>query len=256
VWRTFTFGLLGAVLSLAQHKLPFACTAADIERWGLACSADEPCAVFLELSSIESTGSRLFLTGNFHTESLTLYSVLLVSEDAGKTWKEAHDRIRSATLDTIQFVDFQHGFIAGGLVLSLPRDPFFLVTTDGGLTWRDRPVFDETRVGTINEFWFENKNVGQMVIDRTQRSESGHRYEWYETQTAADTWLPKQFSDRPLQLKRTKAEGEAGWRIRPDAKAKTILIERRDGDRWVMASSFSLRVPDCKPADPVQSPPQ
>ena len=124
-----TLGFL-AVSALAQTTIPiaFSCTAEDIEHFGLNCSAEQPCAVYADFNSIESGGARVFLTGNLHTDSVTLYSLLLASDDAGVNWKEVHDRVKSGNLDQIQFVDFQNGWISGGLMTTLPRDPFFLVT--------------------------------------------------------------------------------------------------------------------------------
>ncbi len=94
-------------------RLPFECTEADTQASSLNCSEEEPCAVFLELSSVEAAGNKIFLAGNLHTNTTTLYSVLLATEDAGKTWSEPHPRIRFAGLDQIQFIDFQNGWISG-----------------------------------------------------------------------------------------------------------------------------------------------
>jgi len=169
--------------------IPFACTAEDIEHFGLTCSAERPCPVYADLNFVESVGARVFVTGNLHTDAATLYSVLFASEDSGVTWKEVYDRVRSGNLDQIQFVDFQNGWISGGLILALPRDPFFLVTHDGGHTWRDRPVFDEGRIGVISEFWFQDKSNGQLIVDHTRRPENGNRYELHESMTGGDTWI-------------------------------------------------------------------
>src|SRR5690348_171398 len=62
---------------------PFRCTEEDLHAGGLSCSEEEPCAVFLELSAVTSTGNRILAAGNIHTESVTLYSILLASEDGG-----------------------------------------------------------------------------------------------------------------------------------------------------------------------------
>jgi len=111
-------------------RLPFECTEADTQAASLNCSEQEPCAVFLELSSVEAAGNKIFLAGNLHTNTTTLYSVLLATEDAGKTWNEPHPRIRFAGLDQIQFIDFQNGWIAGANLQSTARDPFLLITTE------------------------------------------------------------------------------------------------------------------------------
>src|SRR5262249_52240739 len=148
--------LLCAVVA-AQTKLEYACPPEDVDGFGLSCSAEDPCAVFLELSAVEAAGAKIFVAGNLHTRSTTLYSVLLASEDGGKTWTEPFKRIRAGALEQIQFIDFANGWVSGQLIEPLPRDPFLLITTDGGKSWRQRPLFEESRFGSISQFWFESK---------------------------------------------------------------------------------------------------
>src|ERR1700719_4042791 len=145
--------------------IAFECREVDTQASGLSCSEAEPCPVYLELANIEAVGNKLFLPGNLHTPTTTLFSILLATEDAGKTWIEPHPRIRSAGLDQIQFIDFQNGWISGANLQSAARDPFLLITTDGGKTWRQRPVFDESRVASIERFWFTSREEGMMLID-------------------------------------------------------------------------------------------
>lgn len=236
--------------------IPFACTADDIEHFGLNCSADQPCPVYADLNFVAAVGARLFITGNLHTESVTLYSLLFVSDDSGATWKEAYDRVRSGNLDQIQFVDFRHGWISGGILLALPRDPFFLVTRDGGQTWQDRPIYDDGGIGTVSDFWFTDASNGQMILDHTRTPENGNRYELHETATAGDTWSPKQLSPKPLKLNHPEHPA-SGWRLTPDAKTKTTRLEtERVGGKWDSIASFPIRVPDCKPPEPKPQPQQ
>src|SRR5271154_4814576 len=133
--------LLTAFSALSAQNVPvlFECTEDDAQTAGLHCSEEEPCPVFLELSAVEAVGNRLFLTGNLHSSAATLYSVLMTSSDAGKTWTEGYKRLRAAALDQIQFFDFETGWISGNYLSGTPRDPFFLVTGDGGTTWTALP---------------------------------------------------------------------------------------------------------------------
>ena len=118
-----------------------------------SCTAAEPCPVYVELTALEVIGPKVFVTGNLHTERSTLASLLVASEDGGRSWSEPAARIRTASLDQIQFIDFETGWISGQTVQGRPRDPFFLVTTDGGKSWRQRFVFDESHPGVIEQFW-------------------------------------------------------------------------------------------------------
>ena len=61
--------------------LDFHCTDDDIQQFGLSCTEDEPCPIYLELVAFETVGNQLFAAGNIHTRINTLYSVLLSSSD-------------------------------------------------------------------------------------------------------------------------------------------------------------------------------
>src|SRR6185437_835790 len=167
---TVRLSLASVVLAgcFAQAQAPvhidFQCTNDDIDYFGLPGTEEAPCPVYLELSSFASSGVKLFLAGDFHTPDVTLASILLMSPDEGKTWTEPYKRIRSASLGDILFVNLEKGWVSGETVQSLPRDPFFLITVDGGNTWQQQPVFDEDRVGSITQFWFDSPNSGSLVV--------------------------------------------------------------------------------------------
>jgi hypothetical protein len=226
--------------------VPFRCTDDDIAFGGLTCSEEEPCPVYLELTAVEGVGNKIFLAGNFHTSAVTLYSLLLGSADTGRTWKEVHPRIKGAGLDHIQFIDFETGWVSGQALSPLPQDPFLLISNDGGVAWRQKALFGETRVGSIMQFWFSAKNAGSLIVDRGQGSE-GSRYELYESPNAGETWMVKETSDRPLKLKR--APGVGAWRIQPDAATQSFRIERQSAaEKWSPVASFLVAAGVCRPA--------
>lgn len=226
-------------------RLPFRCTEGDMRWAGMSCSREDPCPVYLELTAVEPTGGQLFVTGNIHAQTVTLYSVLLGSDDAGKTWREAFPRIRGAGLDHLQFADLANGWASGQELSPLPQEPFLLSTTDGGKTWQRRAVFDETRVGSIQQFFFSSKSDGSLVFDRGQGSESG-RYELYESPNGGATWVLKQASSRALRLKNGPAE-PALWRVRADGPTQSFRIEHQQGERWNAAASFLVDLGTCQP---------
>lgn len=229
-------------------RLPFACTDEDIHFAGLSCTQDEPCATFLELTGWEEAGDKLFAGGNIHTAETTLYSVFLRSEDKGKTWVEAHDRIRGAGLDQLQFLDFQHGWVGGSVLYPLPRDPFILATTDGGKSWTKYDIFGETRGGAILEMRFTSAKEGAVVLDRGQ-SEEGARYEMYETLTGGSSWLIREAAEKPMKIKRT-GMGNPDKRLRADANTKAFQLEVRQGGKWTSLSGFIIELDSCKPQPP------
>ena len=229
--------------------LPFHCTEDDVQWAGLSCPADEPCPVYLELAAVESGvplgPGRIFAVGNIHSSAVTLYSVLLASEDAGHTWREAHERIRGASLDRIQFLDAELGWTSGQALSPLPQDPFLLLTSDGGKTWRQRVIFSESRVGFIQQFHFGAKDSGSLIVDRGPGSEGG-RYELYESPDGGESWTIRETSDRLLRLKPSPV-APSEWRSRADGPTQSFHLERRQGERWVSVAAFSVKLGACQP---------
>lgn len=249
------FAILPAVLWLSQSQVPLflenngepmqlksECTADDTEAAGLVCSPDQPCPIFLELSGIEIAGAKLFLSGNLHTETATLYSVLLESTDQAKSFAEPEGRMHAVTLDQIQFVDLQTGYISGWSVNALPRDPFFLVTTDGGKTWSKRFLFEEGSAGAIDRFHFDSATTGIVLAD----TGSGMRHQLLETHNGGTSWTLQHGSDQPIPFPNSRVAGDdKPWRIRTDPKTRTYVIEKQEDNRWFPAARFSFGAGVC-----------
>jgi hypothetical protein len=229
-------------------RVQFTCTDDDMLWAGMSCSEEEPCPVYLELSSAAAVGNKLFACGNLHSSSSTLYSVVLASDDGGKTWQEPFERLQAASLDRIQFADFETGWISGQMLQPLPRDPFFLVTTDGGKSWRRRPVFVEERAGFIQQFWFDSRTNGTLLI------QDGQRYERHESPNGGETWLVREVSERPIRWT-PRASAAPNVRVQTDAPTRSFRIERREGERWTPVASFLVTVGACKPEQREIGPP-
>ena len=215
---------------------------------GLTCSEDDPCAVYLELSAVQAAGSRIVVAGNLHSSAVTLFSVLLVTSDEGRTWREAHERLRGAALDHVQFLDAETGWISGETMSPLALDPFLMLTTDGGATWRQRLILGdnpENRFGSIQQFSFAAKDSGTLIIDRGQGSDED-RYELYESPNAGESWTIKESSSKALKLK-TPPQVADDWRLRADARSQAYHVEHRQGQRWVSVASFAVKAGVCKP---------
>jgi len=238
--------LLVASLATAQTPLDnsgkpmrvvYDCTADDTQAAGLACSEEDPCPVYLELENIEAAGNRIFLSGNLHTPTTTLYSLLLESENAGATWTEPHPRIRASGLDQIQFIDFENGWISGANLQGAPRDPFFLITTDGGKTWRQQPIFEEARVSAVESFNFATPTHGTAYIDATL---DNRMHEVYETEDGGNTW-----NIQPGTAK-ARPRAASGWRARTDAATHSYVIEKSENNHWQRIASFLVNIASCK----------
>jgi photosystem II stability/assembly factor-like uncharacterized protein len=211
----------------------------------MTCSEDEPCPIYLELSAAEGVGNRIFAAGNIHSDTVTLYSVLLSSDDAGRSWVQSADASRGVGLDHIQFLDPLTGWVGGETLYPISQDPFLLATSDGGVTWRPKPIFTESRFGLIQQFWFDSKTTGSVILDQGPAGDSD-RYSRYESLDGGDTWLIKEQSKKPLQLKRNATPAPA-WRVRADGPSRSYHIERRQGDKWILVAAFSVRLPVCRP---------
>lgn len=235
-------------------NVPFHCTDDDIAWAGLGCSEQDPCPAYFELTAAEPVGDKLFAAGNIHSEAVTLYSVLLGSENGGKTWREVSERIRGAGLDHIQFVELANGWVSGEALSPLAQDPFLLLTLDGGSTWRRQPLFSESEPGSIQQFFFKTKDAGSLIIDRGEGSEQ-ERYALYESPNGGRSWNVKQLSSKPLRLARSE-DTEMDWRVRADRPTQSFRFEHRQGERWTAVASFAVSAGACKPAAHEAAPPE
>ena len=233
-----------AISAQSPTRVAYTCTPEDIDSFGLACSAEEPCPVFLELSSVDAAGATLVVAGDLHTERTTLYGILLQSDDGGKSWTEPFKRLRAAALEQVQMLDFAYGWVGGEIIEPLPKDPFLLLTTDGGKTWRQQPLFEDSRFASLAQFWFDSRTSGKLVLDHPQGGAGKH--EIYETNTGGENWEINQVTDKPVNLKGPRPREAATWRVRAEASSKTYRLERRGSSSWELVASFLIHVTDCK----------
>jgi photosystem II stability/assembly factor-like uncharacterized protein len=235
--------------------VPFQCSEEDIRWAGMSCSEDAPCSVFLELASAEALGNRVLLTGNIHADSVTLYSILLASDDHGLTWREPHERIRGAALDHIEHLGTASAWISGQVLFPISQDPFLLVSADGGGTWKRRDVLgeeSESRFGSIQEFYFTTRDRGTLILDRGAGG-GGGRWALFESSSGGESWAIRQESRKPIAVGAPPAPAPE-WRVRPDAGTKSFVVEHRAGARWTAVAAFLVRLNSCPPPEPAASP--
>lgn len=231
--------LCASVLAQSPVKIEYACPAEDIDAFGLSCAPDDPCAVFLELSALEPVGAKLFAAGDLHTESTTLYAILLASEDGGKTWTEPIPRAPFAAYEQIQFIDLAKGWISGQSIEPLPRDPFLMVTEDGGKTWRKKMLFEDSRYGSVAQFWFDTPESGRLVLDHDVEGRLTH--DVYQSNTAGEGWELEQSTTKPVPL---KIRRDPNWRLRADGK--NYYAQRRGAAGWETVAAFPIQIAECK----------
>jgi len=122
------------------------------------------------------------------------------------------------------------------LFIPLPGDAFVLVTSDGGKTFRKRPLSEDTRSGAAGQFWFDTKQHGRFVVHH------GSKFELWESMTGGESWSLSEVKTAPIPLPR---DTSSGFRLRAD---KTdFRIERRAGSSWDPVASFPLKAGECKP---------
>ena len=237
-------------------RVPFTCAEDDLQAAGLLCTEAEPCPIYLELNAIAPDGKKLFLGGDLHAEAATIASILLASEDGGATWKEPTPRIHGAALDQLQMYDLDHGWAAGEVQVPLPNDPFFLVTTDGGQTWRHRSVSDDGGPGSVQTFWFDSATHGELIVD-AGRSAAGGRYRTWESETGGESWMARAATTKLPGLKRAPPAGDGDFRIYAAASGKSYQIEKRVGEKWEVMASFLIEAASChlKPKEMKEPPP-
>lgn len=235
--------LLSMIPAIAQQAVhvDYACPAEDIESFGLTCSEDRPCPVFFELSAVDSIGKSVFVAGDIHTATTTLYGVLLSTDDGGASWSEAIPRIRSSTFEQFQVIG-DRGWLSGQKLEPLPKDPFLMITTDGGKSWRQKTLFEETRFGSIAQFWFESALAGELIFDDSVGKTV--KQELYGTMTGGESWEIRQTSTKALQLKAAKANKD--WSVTAPPGSKSYLIERNAGGHKETLARFLIHIGDCK----------
>jgi photosystem II stability/assembly factor-like uncharacterized protein len=219
----------------------YTCPAEDIESFGLTCSEDQPCPIFFEVSAVESFGPHIFVAGDIHTGTTTLYGVLLSTDDGGASWNESISRLRSTTFEQFQIIA-DHGWLSGQRLEPLPKDPFFMITTDSGKSWRQRSLFEETRFGSITQFWFETPTAGELIFDDSVGKAIHH--ELHGTMTGGETWEVKQTSTKALTLK--PHAKDTAWTVSAPPGSKTYLIEHNVNGKKEAISRFLIHIGDCK----------
>ncbi len=229
------------LLAQTPVHVDYTCPAEDVDFFGLTCSDDQPCPVFFEVSAVDSFGSSLFVAGDIHTATTTLYGVLLSTDDGGTSWSEAIPRIRSAEFEQFQIIG-THGWLSGQRVEPLPKDPFFLITSDGGKSWRQRPVFDDARFGSIASFFFETADRGQLIFDGSVGKAVNQ--ELYASMTSGENWELREKSTKPLHL--SAPSPNTNWKISAPAGSPTYLIERITNGKKETVARFRIHIGDCK----------
>ena len=251
-----TFGALAqdpAILTNQGEPMAvgYRCVEEDLQWAGMSCS-DDPCDIYLELAAVAAQKNRILVAGNLHSASATLGSILLQSEDSGATWSERAARVRGDAIEQLQFLDSDHAWAAGETQYPLARDPFVLITTDGGMSWRERPVEEEGNAGSVQRIWFDSPQHGELIVNGGKGRGKG-QYFIFESDSGGESWKLASTADRPPLLRNAPVTtGDANWRISTSKDGNSYRIESRTGDDWTTVSSFLVEPARCR-IDPGQA---
>jgi hypothetical protein len=147
-----------------------------------------------------------------------------------------------------------HAWAGGEVQVPLSRDPFFLITSDGGATWRQKPVDDDGTPGELMRFWFDSPEHGELIVDGGRSAEGG-RYQMYESHTGGDSWTTVSKTSDVPRLRRIPGLIDPDYRLGADGRTKTYVIEKRVGDGWSQIASFAIQVASCgAPKEPEPEP--
>jgi len=228
--------------------LPVDCADEDATGFSATCPTGQPCEIGIELSAVTSVRERVFLAGEFHNGTQSLASFLLLSEDGGQSWDEVHERMPGVVLNRLYFHDETTGWATGHALTFPPKDPFFMLTTDGGKHWRRRDIYPTPEIGVIQEFWFNDDKSGGLLIDRVQGAEAGRRFERYETMTGAASWMIREVSATPIRVRNViPADPDPNWRLRNDSDRGAWQVEQHQPGGWAAVAEFSSTVATCQP---------
>ena len=117
-----------------------------------------------------------------------------------------------------------------------------MITADGGKTWRQRPLFEETRFGSITQFWFDSPNNGELIFDDSVGKATNQ--ELFATKTGGENWEVKQTSTKALHL--PNARPPATWIVSAASGSKTYLIEHVVNGKKETVARFLIHIGDCK----------
>ena len=178
----------------------------------------------------------------------TLYSILLASDDSGKDVAGTPRGCAAAASTTSSSSTSKTAGSADRSCSLCRRTPFCSSLRTAARPGGSRPLFSETRAGSILQFWFSSRNNGSLVVDRGQGGDLG-RYELYETPNGGETWMLRETNERPSGSSGRRAPARTGASA-PMPRTKAFAIERRQGEKWAALGAFAVGLPVCRPREP------
>jgi len=132
--KTLVAGIALCAATVCAAPAVFAQSEGTVASWAAKPAHAWAAPTHMMLQDAARAGSRIIAVGE--------HGIVLISDDEGKTWRQARHVPVSATLSAVTFTDAKHGWAVGqwGVILA---------TSDGGETWAkqrmdvavDQPLF-------------------------------------------------------------------------------------------------------------------
>ena len=126
-----------------------------------------------------------------------------------------------------------------------------------GRSWRERTVGEEGNAGSVQRFWFDSPEHGELIVDAGKTATSG-RYLSYESETGGDSWRLSSSGDRPAGAAARARDCRGSELANPGGEGWQRLSDREAGDNsWYPVASFLIETANCKidPGQPVEPKP-
>ena len=173
---------LGSIAGVAAHAAgdaPAPISADPIDQPALT----EPLAARSLLLDVAQAGSRLVAVGE--------RGHVLLSDDSGKTWRQAKSVPTRAMLTAVTFADANTGWAVG-------HDEVILNTVDGGETWTRSHYAPESQQPLL-DVWFADPRRGIAV---------GAYGSYFDTTDGGRNWTSRKFASTPLRKPAPAPAGE------------------------------------------------
>ena len=179
---------LGSIAGVAAHAAGVAHAAGEAPSPVRADPVDqpaltEPLAARSLLLDVARAGSRLVAVGE--------RGHVLLSDDSGKTWRQAKSVPTRAMLTAVTFADAKTGWAVG-------HDEVILNTVDGGETWTRTHYAPEAQQPLL-DVWFADATRGIAV---------GAYGSYFDTTDGGRHWTSRKFASTPLRKPAPRPAGE------------------------------------------------
>jgi hypothetical protein len=211
--------------------------------------ADE--GVHLSVSIYGLNKKIVFLLGSLQTPAVTIRSLLLRSEDGGRSWKEVMEPVTGSAVIRLSFLSKQTGWALLGGTSEGPGQLYLYKTRDSGNSWSKVSRIPKRHFdGWPESFGFVDERNGRMEIlydgnaptdGFAVMSTSDGGITWQETRSLSLDEYREQYekdSEEPSTDYVTARDGSQ-WKLQEQSRKQvSVLRRRRSGGEWNIVSTL------------------